>query len=76
MKLNRDDIKHCSADVASDILSVYAESAWRWLNDDIDLYNSFCESQIDHDYSVDEWIWYTHWAEFVDYLNLDFYIVT
>lgn len=74
MKLNRAQIKNCSVDVADDILTTYSESAWRWLDTKIDLYNSFCEAQIQCDYSIDEWIYLTHWSEFIDYLELDFYI--
>lgn len=74
MRLNREQIKNCSVDVADDILTTYSESAWRWLDTNIDLYNSFCEAQIEGDYSIDEWIYLTHWSEFIDYLELDFYI--
>lgn len=62
-------MEHCSAQDAGFILFAHAEDAWFFINDNADIYNDFCNSQIEHDWSISEYIWNTHWADFCRFIH-------
>ena len=72
MKRIKEDLKGCDAETASQILEENAEDAWLYLNKNDDIYADFCKAQIEKDYSIAEYIWYTHWEEFIDYLLMEY----
>lgn len=71
IKIN-EDLKGCDASTANQIIEENSEDAWIFLNKNDNVYNDFCQEQINNDYSIAEFIWLKHWSDFIDFLMMEY----
>lgn len=63
------DLIHCDLYTAEKVIKQYDDRIHEFLNGHMDIDDDFVNAAQEGEYSLAEYLWYSHWEEVVNYLR-------